>query len=104
MNPTSPALLALYTEIYDNDSSRQARRIDVRVRLIAEDGSEAFAARDELENGGASGEKPWEIYGYAKRIPLQALKPGRYAVRVEAAVRGSEAAPAVRDALITVRP
>jgi VWFA-related protein len=95
-------VLALYTEIYDNDTSRQARHIDVRVRLISESGTEVSATRDELTNGTA-GEKPWEIYGYAHRIPLKSLTPGRYVVRVEAAVRGSDAAPAVREAVITIR-
>jgi len=96
-------VLALYTEIYDNDASRQARRIDVTVRLISEGGTDVLASRDELANGTA-GEKPWEMYGYAKRIPLKEVAPGRYVLRVEAAVRGAAAAPATREALITVRP
>ncbi len=33
-------VLALYTEIYDNDSSRQPRHIDVTVRLVSESGTE----------------------------------------------------------------
>ncbi len=96
-------VLALYTEIYDNDTSRQARRVDVNVRIMSESGSEVFASRDELANG-TSGEKPWEIYGYAKRIPLSALTPGRYLLRVEAAVRGRDEAPATREAVITILP
>ena len=96
-------VLALYTEIYDNDTSRQARRVDVNVRLMSESGSEAFASRDELANG-TSGEKPWEIYGYAKRIPLSALAPGRYLLRVEAAVRGRDEAPATRETVVTILP
>src|SRR5688572_19140251 len=96
-------VLALYTEIYDNDSSRQARRIDVTVRLVAEDGSNIIVSREELVNG-TSGEKPWDIYGFAKRIPLKALAPGRYVLRVEAVVRGGETAPATREAIITVVP
>ena len=90
-------LLALYTEIYDNDTSRQARRIDVTVRLVGEDGTEVLGSRDELANGGPT-EKPWEIYGYAKQIPLKTLSPGRYVLRVEAAVRGQDRAPATRVA------
>ena len=90
-------LLALYTEIYDNDTSRQARRIDVTVRLVGEDGTEVLGSRDELANGGPT-EKPWEIYGYAKQIPLKTLSPGRYVLRVEAAVRGRDRAPATRVA------
>jgi hypothetical protein len=95
-------VLALYTEIYDNDTSRQARRIDVTVRLLSEDGTDVVVSRDELANG-TSGEKPWEIYGFAKQIPLRAFAPGRYVLRVEAAMRGRDAAPATREALITVR-
>ena len=96
-------VLALYTEIYDNDSSRQARRVDVTVRLVSESGTDVIVSRDELENG-TSGEKPWEIYGYAKRIPLKELAPGRYLLRVEAALRGRDTAPARRESVITVRP
>jgi len=96
-------VLALYTEIYDNDSSRQARRVDVTVRLVSESGTDVIVSHDELENGTA-GEKPWEIFGYAKRIPLKELAPGRYLLRVEAAVRGQNQPPATREAPITIRP
>jgi hypothetical protein len=96
-------VLALYTEIYDNDSSRQARHIDVTVRLISEKGTDALVSREQLENGTA-GEKPWEIYGYAKRFPLKDLEPGRYLVRLEASVRGRDKPPATRQAVITVLP
>jgi VWFA-related protein len=96
-------VLALYTEIYDNDKSRQARLIDVTVRLVSEEGTEVVISRDELANG-TSAEKPWDIYGYAKRIPLKGLVPGRYLLRVEAAVRGHDTATAARETAITVRP
>jgi hypothetical protein len=96
-------VLALYTEIYDNDSSRQARRVEVTVRLVSESGTDVIVSRDELENG-TTGEKPWEIYGYAKRIPLKELAPGRYLLRVEAAVRGQKEPPAAREAPITIGP
>jgi VWFA-related protein len=96
-------LLALYTEIYDNDTSRQPRHIDVSVRLVSEQGTEVLVSRDELVNGTA-GEKPWDIYGFAKRIPLKGIAPGRYVLRVDAAVRGQDAAPVTREAPITIRP
>jgi VWFA-related protein len=96
-------VLALYTEIYDNDTSRQVRRIDVNVRAISEAGTAIAVSTDELING-ESGEKPWDIYGFATRIPLKALAPGRYVLRVEASVRGSDAPPARREAVITVLP
>jgi VWFA-related protein len=98
--------LALYTEIYDNISSRQARRIDVAVRLLSETGNEVFVSRDELANGAATGDKPWEIYGYPKQIALKDIPPGRYLLRVDAQVRGNvdDAKPVSRETLITVVP
>jgi len=103
--------IALYTEIYDNISSRQPRRIEVAVRLLSETGTEVFVSRDELANGiaslgttGAQGGKAWDMYGYAKGIPLKELAPGRYLLRVEAQVRGNidDVKPAARETLITV--
>ncbi len=99
-------LLALYTEIYDNIESPQARRVDVAVRLLAENGTEVFATRDELVNGGAPPEKPWVIYGYTSQIALKEFPPGRYVLRVEAQVRGNvgDAKPTFRETLITIVP
>jgi len=103
--------LALYTEVYDNISSRQPRRIDVAVRLLSETGTEVFVSRDEISNGpstagagGAQGDKPWEIYGYGREFSLKDVAPGRYLLRVEAQVRGNieNAKPASRETLITV--
>jgi VWFA-related protein len=96
-------VLALYTEVYDNDTSRQARHIDISLRVISENGTEVLVSRDELVNG-TSGEKPWDIYGFAKRIPLKGFAPGRYVLRMEAAVRGKDGATATREAPITIRP
>jgi VWFA-related protein len=96
-------VLALYTEIYDNDTSRQSRRVDVALRVLAENGTEVLVSRDEILNGTA-GERPWDLYGYAKRIPLKGIAPGRYLLRIEAAVRGKDGVTAVREAPITIVP
>jgi hypothetical protein len=104
--------VVLYTEIYDNITARQPRRLDVAVRLVSETGTEVFVSRDELSNGlaslgttGAQGGKPWDIYGYAKQIPLKGVAPGRYLLRVEAQIRGNVdgAKPASRETVITVQ-
>jgi VWFA-related protein len=98
--------LALYTEVYDNITSTQARHIDLAVRIIAEDGKDVFTVRDVLENGGVAPKKPWNVYGYSKEIVLEGIAPGRYALRVEAQVRGNidDAKPVARETLITVVP
>jgi VWFA-related protein len=99
-------LLAIYTEVYDNIESAQPRHIDIAARLIAENGTEVFAVRDDLTNGGAPPQKPWSIYGYKTEFALKDIPPGRYALRVEAQVRGNvgDAKPFARETLITVVP
>ncbi len=98
-------LIALYTEIYDNLGAQMARHIDVAVRIVSEDGKEVFATRDELENGGVAPKTPWDLYGYSSEIALKDIAPGRYAVRVEAQVRGNrDVKPVARESLITVVP
>jgi hypothetical protein len=99
-------LIALYTELYDNITSTQARHIDIAVRMVAEDGKEVFAVRDTLENGGVAPKKAWNIYGYSKELALNNIAPGRYALRVEAQMRGNnnDIKPVARETLITVTP
>jgi hypothetical protein len=98
-------LIALYTEIYDNLGTQMARHIDVAVRMMSEDGKEALAIRDTLENGGVAPKKPWDLYGYSREVPLKNIAPGRYALRVEAQIRGNkDVKPVARETLITVVP
>jgi VWFA-related protein len=96
-------IVTVYAEIYDNQSSRQPRNIDVELRLIAENGQSVFSARDTLSNG-AQGSPPWSAYGYLKRIPLVDVPAGHYLVRVEARVSGikESAAHSFREAVISV--
>jgi hypothetical protein len=56
-----------------------------------------------LTNGGLDTKK-WEGFSYAKDIPLKAVAPGRYLLRVEAEVRGttSKDRPSI-ETVITVR-
>jgi VWFA-related protein len=95
-------VLSVYSEIYDNTTSRQPRQIDIAVRLIAETGREAFSVQDSLTNGGADISKRWSIYAYPREIPLKSLAPGRYLLRIEAQVRGSSDKPVAQETLITV--
>ena len=98
--------LAVYTELYDNISAREARRIDIAVRLVSESGTDVFVSRDEIANAATPSQKPWEVYGYPKQIPLKGIQPGRYLLRVEAQVRGNvgDAKPVARETLITITP
>ena len=44
-------------------------------------------ARDTIANQADT--KKWDTYAFTKQIPLQNIAPGRYILRVAAAVRGS---------------
>jgi VWFA-related protein len=94
--------VALYTELYDNNTSREPRRFEVSVRLLSETGTEVFASREELANGAATN-KPWDVFGYVKELSLKDVAPGRYVLRVEAQIRGNDdVKPVSRETLITV--
>jgi VWFA-related protein len=87
--------LAVYAEVYDNNPSRQARQIDVAVRLISSQATDVFAANDTISTTAA----PSNIFAQFK---LEDLNPGAYLLRVEAQVRGGSAPPVSRETLITV--
>ena len=92
-------VINLYAEIYDNLPLDIAHRIDVRVRLISENGIDAYSARDTLTNGGAERLKS---FGLSRQIPLKGLPPGRYLLRVEAESREKRDDNASAETLIHV--
>ena len=98
-------LLALYTEIYDNIESTQARRIDVAARLSRRTAPKCSrsATTDQRRRRAAKGVEHLRVQD---RIPLKDVPPGRYVLRVEAQVRGNvgDAKPFARETLITVVP
>jgi hypothetical protein len=95
-------VLSVFAELYDNGSSRGARRIEVTSALVGEDGAAPFSSRETL-TGGTTGEKGARI-PISKQIPLKDVRPGRYVLRVEARVLGDGGTPAVRETLLTVVP
>jgi hypothetical protein len=87
--------LAIYAEVYDNNPSRQPRKIDVAVRLISAQGSDVFSATDSMSTTAA----PSNVYAQFK---LEDLDPGSYLLRVEAKVSGTDGTPTARETLITI--
>jgi VWFA-related protein len=90
--------LAVLTEIYDNRPPADRRQVDVTARLLAEDGHEAFAARDSLAAGN------WSAFDYTKQIALKDVPPGRYLLRLEVTDRTrADASPsASTETIITI--
>jgi len=87
--------LAVYSEIYDNDT--RPHTVDLAVRVTTEDGRQVFmqdASRDSRELLGRS-------YQHMVAVPLDQFQPGRYVLSVEARSRlGTEVK---RETVITVR-
>jgi len=94
--------LSVFAEIYDNSSSREARRIEVISTLVGEDSVAAFSSRETV-SGGAADVKTSRL-PVAKQIALKDVKPGRYILRVEARLLGGGANPVSRETSITVAP
>ncbi len=102
----SSDVLTAYAEIYDNQSSRQMRNIEVDLQLIAENGRVVHSARDTLTNGASPGSSPWTSFGYLKQMPLSEVPAGQYVLRLEARLpRANDKANLVaRETIITVSP
>jgi VWFA-related protein len=73
--------IATFVEVYDNQT-RTPHRVEITTSVLADNGTVVFKTSEERrseELGPAGGG-----YGHAAKIPLKALAPGRYVLRVEA--------------------
>ena len=92
--------LATFTEVYDNQM-RTAHRVEIKTSVLADDGKVVFNTSEERrseEIGPAGGG-----YGHTAKIPLKALTPGRYVLRVEARTLLSDGGTAMRELEFSVR-
>jgi VWFA-related protein len=73
--------LAFFAEIYDN-LGKVGHKVQLAATVKAEGGQTVFETKEERDsselNGSAGG------YGFSARVPLKALAPGLYVLRVEA--------------------
>ena len=97
---TQGETLKVLAEIYDNLPAHENRQVEVHSRLIDEGGRDVFSSRSHLRNGPGS-EPAWSAIGHVSQIPLSAIAPGRYLLRVEAAHR-TDRPPASSETLIRV--
>jgi hypothetical protein len=92
--------LALFAEVYDNQPT-MPHRVAITSSILADDGRVVFTASDERSSDELQG-KPGG-YGYTRQIPLRALAPGRYVLRVEARTLLANGATAVREVELRIR-
>jgi hypothetical protein len=85
--------LALFAEIYDNETARH--KVAIKTSVLAGDGQVIFTAGDERSTEELQGKKGG--FGYTTNIPLSAFAPGRYLLRVEAQALVSKGATVARE-------
>ena len=93
--------VALFAEVYDNEASKP-HKVDIVTTITTDEGRVLFKTdetRDSSDLGGARGG-----YGYATRIPMKDLAPGKYVLKVEAKSRLGNGPAAARDLRIEVTP
>ncbi len=76
--------LAIYTEVYDNETKRP-HTLDLSTTIRTDDGTSVFVTREERVSQPT--ESAQHTYAYLARIPLQDLVPGRFVLTVEARSR-----------------
>ncbi len=92
--------LSLFAEIYDNQTAAP-HKVAIKTSVMADNGQVAFTAGDERSSADLQGHKGG--YGYTAAIPLSALPPGRYVLRVEAQTQLSNGGTAARELEFRVR-
>ena len=92
--------LSIFAEVYDN-GAKTPHRVEIKTEVLADDGKVVLTKSDERKSEelqGASGG-----YGHTTQIPLTALAPGRYVLRITARSFLANTAPVSREVEFRVR-
>ncbi len=92
--------LAVFAEVYDN-VPKTPHRVEIQATVLSDDGRVVHTTSDERKSDelhGATGG-----YGYTTRIPLAALAPGRYVLRLTATSLLGKPEPVTREIELRVR-
>jgi VWFA-related protein len=94
--------LALFAEFYENAAGAPPHRLDITTTLREEGGRIVSQNTDERSSTELQGKQGG--YGYTARLPLKALAPGLYVIRVEGKSRIGDRENAVgRDVQIRIK-
>jgi VWFA-related protein len=93
--------LAVFADVYDNRSDTP-HRVSIRASVLSEEGKVVHTTADERKTEELQGAKRGG-FGYTTNIPLTAIAPGRYVLRVEAESSLADHATVKRELEFTVR-
>ena len=96
---TSADELELLAEVYDNQAETP-HKVDIVTTLVDDTGH--VLIRDEIEHDSQEIKGPRGGYGYTAKLPLDALTPGQYVIRITATSRLGAQAPELREIPFTV--
>ena len=92
--------LSIFAEVYDN-GAKTPHRLEIKTEVLADDGKVVLTKSDERKSEelqGASGG-----YGHTTQVPLTALAPGRYVLRITARSFLAGTPPVSREVEFRVR-
>ena len=92
--------LSIFAEVYDN-AAKAPHRVEIKTEVLSDDGKVVLTKSDERKSEeiqGASGG-----YGHTTAIPLSALAPGRYVLRITAKSFLANTPPVSREVEFRVR-
>jgi len=92
--------LTLAVDVYDNKAATP-HRVEIRTSVTADDGTVIFSSKDERRSEELKGVNG--TYGHVTTVPLKAVAPGRYVLRVEAQSLLSNGVTTAREVEFTVR-
>ena len=95
--------LAVFAEIYDNLGAQTAHRVIINTTVLSDDGKTVFSTSDERRSDELTGSAKGGGFGHSSKVPLSALAPGRYVLRVDAKATLGNAQPVQRQIEFTVR-
>ena len=93
--------MSVFAEVYDN-LGPTPHRVVITTTVLSDEGKTVFTTSDERRSDELKDSKGGG-YGYLSKIPLSALAPGRYVLRVDARPTLGNPAPLAREVEFRVR-
>ena len=93
--------IALFAEVYDNVVNTP-HKVDITSTITTDEGRVLFKNEETRDSADLAGKKGG--FGYAARIPLKDIEPGRYVLTVSAKSRLGNTEAIERQVMITVEP
>ena len=92
--------LSIFVEVYDNNA-KTPHRVEIKTEILADDGKVVLTKSDERKSEELQGSSGG--YGHVTPVPLSALAPGRYVLRITARSFLANTPPVSREVEFRVR-